>query len=134
MIGSIKEYEMMVSVDGIQIPQSQLEDYHKRNKEAEENRRAMESERLRTNPEPKENCPFKRGKNNLSVNCERNCAFYGESSCIFAATSSQPTRDTQGMNCPIAGTCITSCAMYAGGCKFIELLMGTNRPGRKKHG
>ena len=34
MIGRIKEYELMVRVDGIEIPQSQLADYHKRKKEA----------------------------------------------------------------------------------------------------
>lgn len=36
MIGRIKEYELMVRVDGIEIPQSQLADYHKRKKEAEQ--------------------------------------------------------------------------------------------------
>ena len=39
MIGNCKEYEMDVTVDGITIPQSQLEDYHRRKKEAEQARR-----------------------------------------------------------------------------------------------
>ena len=40
MIGKIKDYELMVRIDGIEIPQSQLADYHKRKKEAEERRKA----------------------------------------------------------------------------------------------
>lgn len=43
MIGNCKEYEMDVTVDGITIPQSQLEDYHRRKKR--QNRRGERPKR-----------------------------------------------------------------------------------------
>ena len=40
MVGHIKEYEMMIHTSGGIVPASQLEDFHKRQKEAEERRKA----------------------------------------------------------------------------------------------
>lgn len=120
-IGDVKEYEMVYRIDGIEVPASQLEDFNRRQAEAAKAR--IEADKAKPT-EPKGLCPFKRGRNNLHVGCERDCAFYGGTSCVLAVTISQPARDTQGMKCPIAGTCGTSCALYAGGCKFIELLKG----------
>ena len=46
MVGHIKEYEPTIRIDGIEIPQSQLADYHKRRKEAEARRKAEALEAL----------------------------------------------------------------------------------------
>ena len=67
MVGHIREYEMLVRVDGIEIPQSQLADYHKRKKVAEEERRIKALEEAKNRPEPK-SCPFVNGCNSL---CKR---------------------------------------------------------------
>ena len=69
MIGNCKEYEMDVTVDGITIPQSQLEDYHRRKKAAEEARK--EAEKNTPAPPPQRNCPFKDGMN---TTCTGACA------------------------------------------------------------
>ena len=44
MIGHIKEYEPTITINGLEIPQSQLEDYHRRQKEAEERRKTQHAE------------------------------------------------------------------------------------------
>lgn len=44
MIGHIKEYEPVTYISGIPVPQSQIADFHKRQKEAEERRKAAAAE------------------------------------------------------------------------------------------
>lgn len=41
MIGHIKEYETVTYISGIPVPQSQIADFHKRQKEAEERRERL---------------------------------------------------------------------------------------------
>ena len=45
MIGKMKEYEMTVRIDGIEVPQSQLADFHKRQKEAKKRAREYQADR-----------------------------------------------------------------------------------------
>ena len=52
MIGGVKEYEPTITINGLEIPQSQLEDYHRRQQEAEERRKAAALEELKNRPEP----------------------------------------------------------------------------------
>ena len=81
MIGKIKEYELMVRIDGIEIPQSQLADYNKRKKEAEERRKAEAMEAAKNRPEPK-SCPFANGCNTL---CKREgCKIFANGKCALA--------------------------------------------------
>ena len=63
MIGHIKEYEPVTYISGIPVPESQIADFHKRQKEAEERRKAEALEELKNRPEPK-SCPFSSGNNN----------------------------------------------------------------------
>lgn len=48
MIGHIKEYETVTYISGIPVPQSQIADFHKRQKEAEERRKAAAAEEWKT--------------------------------------------------------------------------------------
>ena len=122
-----KEYETMVTVaGGIEIPQSELEDYHRRQAEQKQQLAAT----VKASPETGRICPFKAGRNQMKTDCKRDCPFYADTACILAITSTQPTQDTQGRYCPIAGRCMPSCAMYAGGCRFIELVKGM-KPGKE---
>ena len=44
MIGHIKEYEPVTYISGIPVPESQIADFHKRQKEAEERRKTQHAE------------------------------------------------------------------------------------------
>ena len=127
MIGKIKEYELMVRIDGIEIPQSQLADYHKRKKEAEERRKAEALEAAKNRPEPK-SCPFATGCNNT---CTREkCSLFLKGKCAIAiladAHGTDQTEQTQATKCPfsIYGRC-KGCALFDNGCALVRLAAAT---------
>ena len=128
MIGRIKEYELMVRVDGIEIPQSQLADYHKRKKEAEEKRKAAAMEELKNRPEPK-SCPFSDGCNNT---CKREgCNIFLKGKCSIATIADASGVEieeapAQNSKCPfsIYGRC-QGCALYNKGCAIVRIAAAT---------
>lgn len=129
MIGRIKEYELMVRVDGIEIPQSQLADYHKRKKEAEEKRKAAAMEELKNRPEPK-SCPFSDGCNNT---CKREgCKIFLNGKCAIAAIADATGAEieaapaTDKRKCPFSvyGRC-EGCALFSKGCAIVRLAAAT---------
>ena len=130
MIGKIKEYELMVRIDGIEIPQSQLADYHKRKKEAEERRKAEAMEAAKNRPEPK-SCPFSSGNNNA---CKREkCSLFLKGKCAIAILAdaygteqTEQTDQTQATKCPfsIYGRC-KGCALFNNGCALVRLAAAT---------
>lgn len=129
MIGRIKEYELMVRVDGIEIPQSQLEDYHRRQKEAEERRKAEQAEALKNRPEPK-SCPFSNGCNNT---CKREgCKIFLNGKCAIAAIADATGAEieaapaTDKRKCPFSvyGRC-EDCALFSKGCALARLAAAT---------
>ena len=115
MIGNVKEYEMMVTVDGIQIPQSELEDYHRRKKEAEAARRAAPP------PPPEKNCPF--CFTGFPGKCKKEkCALYDGEACALAQLAATAARDTSGRKCPFNPyPCEAHCALYKTGCTLTAL-------------
>lgn len=129
MIGKIKEYELMVRIDGIEIPQSQLADYHKRKKEAEERRKAEAMEAAKNRPEPK-SCPFANGCNTL---CRREgCKIFANGKCAFATIADAsgveieeaPAKDNRKCPFSIYGHC-EGCALYNKGCAVVRLAAST---------
>lgn len=95
MIGHIKEYEPTITINGLEIPQSQLADYHRRQKEAEERRKAEQAEAFKNRPEPK-SCPFVNGCN---TTCKREgCTLFLKGKCAIAiladAHGTEQTRQT----------------------------------------
>ena len=128
MIGNCKEYEMDVTVDGITIPQSQLEDYHRRKKEAEERRKAAATEELKNRPEPK-SCPFSDGCNNT---CKRDgCNIFLKGKCSIATIADASGVEieeapAQNSKCPfsIYGRC-QGCALYNKGCAIVRIAAAT---------
>ena len=128
MIGGVKEYEMLVKIDGIEIPQSQVEDYHRRKKEAEERRKAAATEELKNRPEPK-SCPFSDGYNNT---CKREgCNIFLKGKCSIATIADAsgveieeaPAKNSK---CPfsIYGRC-QGCALYNKGCAIVRIAATT---------
>lgn len=123
MIGHIKEYEPTITINGLEIPESQLADFHKRQKEAEERRKAEQAEALKNRPEPK-SCPFSNGCNNT---CKREgCTLFLKGKCAIAiladAHGTEQTEQTQDTKCPfsIYGHC-KGCALYNNGCAVVRL-------------
>lgn len=127
MIGHIKEYEPTITINGLEIPQSQLEDYHRRQKEAAERRKAEALEAAKNRPEPK-SCPFSSGNNNT---CWREkCSLFLKGKCAIAiladAHGAEQTEQTQATKCPfsIYGRC-QGCALFHNGCALVRLAAAT---------
>ena len=130
MIGHIKEYEPTIIINGLEIPQSQLADYHRRQKEAAERRKAEQAEALKNRPEPK-SCPFATGCNNT---CTREkCSLFLKGKCAIAILAdahgteqTEQTDQAQAKKCPFSvyGRC-KGCALYNNGCAIVRLAAAT---------
>ena len=130
MIGHIKEYEPVTYISGIPVPQSQIADFHKRQKEAEERRKAAALEEMKNRPEPK-SCPFSSGNNNT---CKREkCSLFLKGKCAIAILAdahgteqTDQTEQTQATKCPfsIYGRC-KGCALFNNGCALVRLAAAT---------
>ena len=127
-IGHIREYEPTITINGLEIPQSQLADYHRRQKEAEERRKAEQAEAFKNRPEPK-SCPFATGCN---TTCKREgCNIFLKGKCSIATiadASGVEIEETPAKNskCPfsIYGRC-QGCALYNKGCAIVRLAAAT---------
>ena len=130
MIGHIKEYEPVTYISGIPVPQSQIADFHKRQKEAEERRKAAALEEMKNRPEPK-SCPFSSGNNNT---CTREkCSLFLKGKCAIAiladahgAEQTDQTEQTQAAKCTFSvyGRC-KGCALYNNGCAIVRIAAAT---------
>ena len=129
MIGKIKEYELMVRIDGIEIPQSQLSDYHKRKKAAEEERLKKALEEAQNRP-PAKSCPFANGSN---TSCKREgCKIFANGKCALATIADAsgveieeaPVKDNRKCPFSIYGHC-EGCALYNKGCAIVRLAAST---------
>ena len=129
MIGQIKEYEPTITINGLEIPQSQLEDYHRRQKEAAERRKAEALEAAKNRPEPK-SCPFSNGCNNT---CQREgCKIFLKGKCSIATIADASGAEieaapaTDKRKCPFSvyGRC-EGCALFSKGCAIVRLAAAT---------
>ena len=129
MIGQIKEYEPTITINGLEIPQSQLEEYHRRQKEAEERRKAEALEAAKNRPEPK-SCPFSNGCNNT---CKREgCNIFLKGKCSIATIADASGAEieaapaTDKRKCPFSvyGRC-EGCALFSKGCAIVRLAAAT---------
>ena len=129
MIGKIKDYELMVRIDGIEIPQSQLADYHKRKKAAEEERLKKALEEAQNRP-PAKSCPFANGCN---TSCKREgCKIFANGKCALATIADAsgveieeaPVKDNRKCPFSIYGHC-EGCALYNKGCAIVRLAAST---------
>ena len=130
MVGGIKEYEPTITINGLEIPQSQLADYHRRQKEAEERRKAEALEAAKNRPEPK-SCPFATGCN---TTCTREgCKIFTGEKCALAAIADAtgveieeaPAKDKRKCPFSIYGHC-EGCALYNKGCGFVRIAKSYN--------
>ena len=130
MVGHIKEYEMMIHTSGGIVPASELAEHNKRQKEAEERRKAAAEEAWRNRP-PAKSCPFANGCNTL---CKREqCKIFYDGKCSIATVADAvgveiEEAPAKGKKCPfsISGQC-DGCAMYNKGCAVVRLAAATNK-------
>lgn len=118
MIGGIKEYEMMVTVDGTEVPQSELNDYHERNKAIQ----LEEMKKTKTVKPPARFCPLASGLQNGCTG--QDCALYLNGCALAQISGRPPAKDTAGLTCPIStykNKCRADCALYRGGCALTGI-------------
>lgn len=129
MVGHIKEYEMMIHTSGGIVPASELAEHNKRQKEAEERRKAEAMEAAKNRPEPK-SCPFANGCNTL---CKREgCKIFANGKCALATIADAsgveieeaPAKDNRKCPFSIYGHC-EGCALYNKGCAIVRLAAST---------
>lgn len=116
-VGNCIEYEP--EINGI--PRSVFFASQKAQKIRDEENRKAEAKRMQE-AQTNRDCPFKHGRNQVHTSCEKSCTFYDGNGCVLAGAPTNPTTDTNGKECPIAGRCNTRCAMYANGCKLFEMI------------
>lgn len=117
MIGNCKEYEMMVTVDGMRIPQSEVKAYHERKRQREAAQRIQATQ---IQQPPPQNCPFTSG---LNTDCRREkCALFLDGCTLAKIGNRQPAKDTKGLQCPFNHcSCNEQCALYKGGCTLTAV-------------
>ena len=129
MVGHIKEYEMMIHTSGGIVPASELAEHNKRQKAAEERRKAAADEAWKNRPEPK-SCPFANGCNTL---CKREgCKIFANGKCALATIADAsgveieeaPVKDNRKCPFSIYGHC-KGCALYNKGCAIVRLAAST---------
>lgn len=126
-----REYEMTITLSGgIEIPVSQLDEYHRRQKEAEEKRRQAALEEMENRPAPR-SCPFMDGCNNT---CRREkCMIFLDGRCSIAVIADAtgveieeaPAKDKRKCPFSIYGHC-EGCALYNKGCGFVRIAKSYN--------
>ena len=121
-----REYEMTITLSGgIEIPVSQLDEYHRHQKEAEEKRRQAALEEMKNRP-PHRSCPFADGCNTL---CKREqCKIFYDGKCSIATLADAlgveieeaPANDKRKCPFSIYGKC-EGCALYHHGCAITRI-------------
>lgn len=82
MVGNVKEFETMIRINGIEVPESELSAFHERQKAAEEEWRKKEMEAFKNAP-PVRSCPFSNG---CDTSCRRDaCKIFIDGKCAIAA-------------------------------------------------
>lgn len=119
MVGKVKEYEMTILIDGHEIPQSQLSEFHKRRNEEREKERLKRIEEVKNRPEPRD-CPFDK-----TSTCKREkCSIFVDDKCSIAiiADSTQIKLDEKKEKCPFTPyKCNEKCAIYNSGCGIVRI-------------
>lgn len=131
MIGNIKEYAPVIhTAHSGTVYLDDLPGINQRRQKREEQQRKQKAADMAA-ADTGRVCPIKEGRNQMHTKCEKSCAFYADTACVFACMDIQPTRDTKDMDCIIARRrCGEACAMYNKGCTLIEFVKGM-KPGKE---
>lgn len=110
--GPIKEYAPTVMIDGVEVYQDELEDFHRHNAEVRKAQREEEAIRNRQLHTGK-TCPLNRHAS-FPPECKTDCALYRGYRCAFKGTHA--AKETEGKHCPFMRVCVKECALYDQGC------------------
>lgn len=118
-IGNCIEYEMMIHVDGMEVPQSQLEAHHARMRELRAREAAQREEERRKAEElaaKRKFCPLQDG---VFTDCTREaCALFlndSEACALTRIIDRPPAKETEGLRCPLTKyhyKCRKDCGLY----------------------
>ena len=117
------EFEPTIVVDGIEIYQSDLEEFQRRQKEADEKRKAAALEEFKNRP-PTKYCPFVSGMN---TQCKREkCVLFLDGRCSIAILADAHGTDhpiVKGAKCPFSvyDRCDGCALNNGGGCAIVRL-------------
>lgn len=111
-VGHMIEYAPTVTIDGVEIYQDELEDFHKRNKEVQQKWQEEEAKKEQQKRTDKI-CPLQ-DPLHIQKKCSTDCAMYTATGC--AMKRRKATADTEGKPCPYMRQCKADCALYDQGC------------------
>ena len=117
------EFEPTIVVDGVEIYQSDLEEFQRRQKAAEERRKAAALEEMKNRP-PTKYCPFNSSMNNQ---CKREgCVLFLNGGCSIATIADAfgvELEEKKTGKCPfsIYSRCDGCALNNGGGCAFLRL-------------
>ena len=117
------EFEPTIVVDGIEIYQSDLEEFHRRQKEQEARRKAAALDEFKNRP-PTKYCPFNSSMNNQ---CKREgCVLFLNEACAVAAIADAfgvELEEKKTGKCPfsIYSRCDGCALNNGGGCAIVRL-------------
>lgn len=117
------EFEPTIVVDGIEIYQSDLEEFHRRQKEADEQRKVAALDEFKNRP-PTKYCPFNSSMNNR---CKlEGCVLFLNGGCSIATIADAfgvEVEEKKTGKCPfsIYSRCDGCALNNGGGCAFVRL-------------
>lgn len=119
-VGNTIEYETVYNINGFSVPQSQLADFNKRMKEADEKYKEEQREAMQKPPMPL--CPFRYAMTDACKGPQ--CALYADGCTLARMFKGKAGRDTKGLKCPVCvcdGVCREDCVLFDGGCKITSI-------------
>lgn len=120
-VGNSIEYEMMIHTSGgAMIPESELEDFNRRQREERERRAAEAAAALKAPAAKITFCPLALIRGGYSDKCAKEeCALYAGGKCNLS--QGDAARETAGLRCPFDASgrkCFRECEIYKDGCTF----------------
>ena len=115
------EFEPTVSINGLEIPQSELPAYNAARRAAQE-RAAKNTATAKNAVQSRQNCPFSSGCDTTCIGDK--CGLFLNGACAIS-TSADATGaevDTNGKRCPFSPSAhCGDCALYASGCAIVRI-------------
>ena len=112
MAGNTKEYAPTVLINGIEVYQDEVDEFHRRNEEARKAQMQQQNKIIQQNTTGK-TCPFHVSAS-FPPECKTICGLYRATGCAQKRTKA--AQDTKDRPCPFLRVCTPQCALYDHGC------------------
>lgn len=115
------EFEPTVSINGLEIPQSELAAYNASRRAAQERNAATAKNAVHSRQKP-QNCPFSSGCDTTCTGEKCGLFFDGKCSIAAIADATGAQVDTNGKRCPFSPSArCGDCALNNHGCSFVRI-------------